>query len=56
LRGATVLVHLAGSAHFSQRRRSDVDLLQHDDVVLAHRVTAHFHRTVKPFQQTPMDS
>ena len=40
LRGATVLVHLAGSAHFSQRRRSDVDLLQHDDVLLAHRVVA----------------
>jgi UDP-glucose 4-epimerase len=40
LRGATVLVHLAGSAHFSQRRRSDIDLLQHDDVLLAHRVIA----------------
>jgi UDP-glucose 4-epimerase len=40
LRGATVLVHLAGSAHFSQPRRLDIDLLQHDDVLLAHRVVA----------------
>lgn len=40
LRGTAVLVHLAGSAHFSLLRRSDFDLSQHEDVLLARQVVA----------------
>lgn len=40
LQGATVLVNLAGSAHFSLPNHAEVDLLQHDDVLLARRVVS----------------